>query len=357
MIAALHLLASAAGKAPSGDNTQPWRFEIDETAGCLTVVMDDSRDRSPMNIGSRMSRIACGAAAENIFRCAAVNQLNVRQVKTGDRSWTVELKGRSELCLEADSINNRVTNRRIYDGHAVATSTMNAIRACCLEGPSTRTIFINETDRLRAFGKLEKESFECMYGAKLFRQAIKANIRFDLPSRERVTEGLSTASLELNQLKQAAFRAISGMPDWTLRTTGLIKAMSAHVRRQILSSSGVCVILAKDEHPNTDFLVGRAMQRAWLALTDHKIVAQPMTAFAVIHNVLLTNDQHLQAQLGAERARAAIQQWPTIIPDLSGFRPAFALRYGYAAAPSGRSGRLPLNTVLNTQTLQPVSCE
>src|SRR5262249_47838431 len=49
-------LLAAACRAPSGDNRQPWRFEIDETEMRLTLQLDPNRDPSPMNAGQRMSR-------------------------------------------------------------------------------------------------------------------------------------------------------------------------------------------------------------------------------------------------------------------------------------------------------------
>src|SRR5262249_42555471 len=69
----LAMLISAAVRAPSGDNTQPWRFKIDAKAGRITVAVDETRDPSPMNAGQRMARIAAGAALENILRTAQHN--------------------------------------------------------------------------------------------------------------------------------------------------------------------------------------------------------------------------------------------------------------------------------------------
>src|SRR4051794_35438247 len=71
------LLATAA-LAPSGDNTQPWRFVVDRDAGTIALEVDASRDPSPMNVGGRMARIAVGAALENLIREAR------------SRGWVVE---------------------------------------------------------------------------------------------------------------------------------------------------------------------------------------------------------------------------------------------------------------------------
>src|SRR4051812_37621550 len=63
-------LLTAAGCAPSGDNTQPWRLVVDPSRGRIALRLDARRDPSPMNTGQRMARIGVGAALENLLRAA-----------------------------------------------------------------------------------------------------------------------------------------------------------------------------------------------------------------------------------------------------------------------------------------------
>src|SRR5262249_30063217 len=63
-------LAPAAIAATSGGNAEPWRFVLREEAGEIDVYVDEHVDTSPMNAGHRMSRIAAGAALENLLRSA-----------------------------------------------------------------------------------------------------------------------------------------------------------------------------------------------------------------------------------------------------------------------------------------------
>ena len=50
---ALDTLLEAAILAPSGDNTQPWRFAVDRERWTIAVDVDPTRDPSPMNAGQR----------------------------------------------------------------------------------------------------------------------------------------------------------------------------------------------------------------------------------------------------------------------------------------------------------------
>ena len=49
----LFAILTAAGRAPSGDNTQPWRFVVNSDSGTIALEEDASRDPSPMNAGRR----------------------------------------------------------------------------------------------------------------------------------------------------------------------------------------------------------------------------------------------------------------------------------------------------------------
>src|SRR5262249_46537339 len=66
----LEALLDAAIRAPSGDNTQPWRFAVAAEEGAIEFSLDETRDPSPMNSGQRMARIALGAAIENFLQTA-----------------------------------------------------------------------------------------------------------------------------------------------------------------------------------------------------------------------------------------------------------------------------------------------
>ena len=50
----IETLLAAAVHAPSGDNTQPWRFELDAGQGRIVLHLDPTRDPSPMNAGQRL---------------------------------------------------------------------------------------------------------------------------------------------------------------------------------------------------------------------------------------------------------------------------------------------------------------
>src|SRR5207237_1010421 len=125
-----------ATRAPSGDNTQPWLFLIDEAAQRIDVHLDTSRDTSPMNRGQRMARMALGAALENLLRTAQENDWEARLDDGHETALaSVQLLGEAPQEVKISrTVANRVTNRRLYDSRPVPPTVLAQLQrdACSL---------------------------------------------------------------------------------------------------------------------------------------------------------------------------------------------------------------------------------
>jgi hypothetical protein len=177
------------------------------------------------------------------------------------------------------------------------------------------------------------------------RRAFLGKVRFDEPPDASVAEGLSMASLELTAADRLALRLMPRLPDWLLKLGGVGRVFAEKARQLVASASGLCLVVAPDRTELTDLAVGRAMQRAWLALTRQGLAAQPMMSLCVLENVLEHGRPALVAALGRERVDALSARFRDAVPEVGAGRPGFLLRFGYAPAPSGRTGRLPLSEV------------
>jgi nitroreductase len=347
MDGSLATLLTAAGQAPSGDNTQPWRFVVDPDAGTIALEEVESRDPSPMNAGRRMARIALGAALENLIRTARC------------QGWAVELE-RSARPLPArvrltpggvgadpkgNAVATRVTNRHVYDGRPVPDAVLDRLSRATpdLDGVGTRWIVVG--DRLKALARLIGRADAAKFGEASMRRAFLSKVRLDAVPGERVAEGLSPSSLELSALDRWALRAVMRAPDRLLRLVGVSRVFAAKARRLVSSASGLCLVVAPDLGEEKDLDVGRAMQRAWLALTAEGLAVQPMMSLLVLENVWEHGDAALLDSLGRGRLAGLRREFRALVPEIGGRRPAFLMRFGFAPAPSGRTGRLPLHAV------------
>jgi nitroreductase len=350
---AIDVLLAAAIQAPSGDNTQPWRFVIDREQGQIALHLNETSDPSPMNAGQRMARIAIGAALENVIRTAEKNNWSLEYESAQPPALAVirvpSVPDRTPVADE--TISARVTNRRLYDGRPLAPDVLNRLRFATPSLEGVRTHWIALEERKIEMGRLIGRGDALMLGESSMRLAFLNKVRFDRPAADVVEEGLSLASLELSASERLALRLMTWIPNWLLKFSGMKRVFAAKARKLVASSSGLCLIVAPDQALQTDLLVGRCLQRAWLALTAEGLSAQPMMPLIVLENVRDNESTDLIAVLGADRLTRLREELREAMPEIGEDRPAFLLRFGYAPAPGGRTGRLPIRTVTTESSL------
>jgi hypothetical protein len=335
-------LLAAASRAPSGDNTQPWRFVVEGDLVGLDAV--DERDPSPMNAGGRMSRIAVGAALENVVRAAEALGLKATPVDPGPYLARVRIEGE---CGDIDGLDPdltaRSTNRRAYDESPLPAEVLGRLTLATLDLGGSSTRWLVGPDRLAAIAGVIGRSDALMFGNPSMRKAFLGNVRFDRPAAEEVDEGLSLASLELKGTDRLALRIMKRTPDPVLKVGGASAVFSAKARQLVVSSSGLCVVSASRDNAAADVEVGRSVQRAWLSLTAEGLSAQPMMSLPVLDNARKHGSDALKTSLGLDRIAALIEEFRSLVPELGQARPAWLMRFGTAPPPSGRTGRLPVS--------------
>lgn len=340
--ARLEALLQAAVLAPSGDNTQPWKFTLDFEARQIVIRLVESRDPSPMNAGQRMSRVAIGAAAENVLRTCRYNQLDA-EFDCDDASCQIRLAGEQsgELKIEADPvIAERVTNRRPYDGRSIGVDVVSVLQQGVKSSHAVSAHWITDATERAELGKLIFRADALFFGNRVLREAFLKNVRFDRPVEEAVDSGLSLGSLELSAKDLRAFRALPKLPAWLLKVVQIGPTFAKGNKKLVDSASGFCLGTASDDKPLTDIHVGQMMERAWLALTEQGLAVQPMMSLLVLENVFTHGEESLVRAIGRKALESLRDDFQRFGSRFGKGRPAFLLRFGYASPPTGRCGRL-----------------
>ncbi|MFH1024382.1 MAG: hypothetical protein V1809_13465 [Planctomycetota bacterium] len=340
-------LFSAAARAPSGDNTQPWRFILDRVRRRILVRVVPERDPSPMNAGQRMARIACGAAVENLLISARACGWGLRVGDdSGDALAVIEIEKEGPIAISpAGDIAARVTNRRVYEGRPVPADVLERLGRVACPRPGTRLTWVGDRARLGALAAVIGRADTVMFGEHSMRQAFLHNIRFDADFAAEVEEGMSKASLEVSRPEIQGMNTVFRGPDWLFKLSGSRMMLGMHTRRLITSASGLAVVTTADRSPGVDFEVGRVVERAWLALTAEKLAVQPMMSVAVLANALENGSPELVARVRREGTEEILAEFRRRLSEIGGDHVGFILRFGYAPPPTGRTGRLPANKV------------
>ena len=344
--ARLDALVGAALRAPSGSNTQPWRFAVEDGTGHVRVWVDESADPSAMNAGQRMSRIAVGAAVENLLRTAERNGWSA-ELEAAPPGMAAAIRVRGLEAGEAGSdaiLAGRVTNRRPYDGSPVAPELRSRLGAATAPLDGVATHWITERRRVEELAALVGRAETMMFGETSLRLSLLSKIRFDAAAGVPVEEGLPVSSLELTPTQRLALRFSLSLPGPIVRRGGVAALAGARARALARSASGFCLVVAPDDAAATDVVVGRAAERAWLALAGEGLAAHPMMSALVLESILTHGAREL-GPLGRGNVEALRDALRGALPEIGAGRPGFLMRFGRAEAPTERTGRLPLETV------------
>lgn len=336
MPAHIERLLEAACSAPSHDNSQPWRFLVDGETVAFMVDLEGSGG----DLAS--SRIAVGAAVE----CACISAARMgATVRFGEprAGALVEMTVTAPKRLADPDLSRkrRVTNRRIYDGRALDDSTLKALRDATPKRDYAQTHWFGR-ERVRALAPLVEQAEEILFTDTALRDRTLAALRFDVKDKDTVERGLPVGSLEASTAERTALATLR-KPAGEGAVAAARRTLALRARKQMESASGVCIVTTAGSDPMADVDAGRAMQRAWMTLTQKGMAAHPMMAILSLALVAAlpdadTLDQRLMPLLTSFR-----EAFPNVPDDT---RVALLMRIGWADAPSCRTGRRPLEELI-----------
>jgi nitroreductase len=346
MLAHIAEILEAARLAPSRDNLQPWRFHVDGET--VSFAVDAERDRSPMNAGGRMARIAVGAALESALIRAGRMGATIRFREPSPGALvTVTFSGSKRVPELDKGLARRATCRLEYDGRAADDDTFTALRDATPALETVRAHWFGR-ERVRVLGSIVEDAAALLYGNAAARAGMLAAMRFDARDREEVPYGLSVGSLDLSAQERVTLDEIRRASDEVLAATGAFRKLAARERKLVESASGVCLLSASGEEPMVDVNIGRSLQRAWLALTRRGFVAQPIAQIAAVESMLTLDERATLSAVEIERAGAIQSALRAAVPSIErGARIGIALRFGWASGTTPRVGRRALEESVN----------
>ncbi len=342
--------------APSGDNTQPWRFEI---VGDLSVVVHgfDTRDHCVYDLDGWPSQVSLGALLETMAIAASGHGLVMQSRRRDglpDTTPTFDVAFVPDATRLADPlipcITERSVQRRPLSSRALTPQEKQALEACIgsdhriqwIEGLGARfrvarLMFANAKLRLTL-----PEAYT------VHRDIIEWNARF---SPDRVPDqalGIDAATARLMRWALASWSRVDFLNTWLAGT------LAPRIQMDLIPglACGAHFVIQARRRPCTidDFVAGgRAVQRLWLTATQLGLFQQPeMTPLIfgsyVRNGVPFTKLARLQDL--ARELEAATRQ--IVGPDIA--HAVWMGRIGAGSAPRARSTRRPLEQLMVAPT-------
>ena len=273
--------------APSGHNSQPWKFVVKGEKLFIWNIPD--KDQILFNYKQRGSLVAHGALIENIYIAASKFGYEVGSI-------ILPVKSEQDLIAElsfapkkadypyqdlSDSILKRKTNRKPFKIVTLKNEDRDAIGKFINSSTSLREHVVFTEDRglignvAASFSIGDRLLFENTHiHSDLFR-----NVNWTLEEEEERREGLYVMTKELSLLNRIIFKNI--ISKWhILSRLEKIKfpVKAAEKRAKLYQQCSAMGMITADRDSETDFVEsGRLVQRFWLMATSLGLSYQPVS--------------------------------------------------------------------------------
>jgi len=342
--------------APSGDNTQPWRFEL--TGDYALVVHGfDTRAHCVYDFEGRPSQISLGALLETLRIAASGHRMRVETIRrsaTADDRPTFDVRLLPDDSVDPspliDSIVKRTVQRR-----AMRTTPLCVEQKAELEsslGAGYRVVWIESlAERARMASLLYRNAklrLTMPEAHRVHREVIQFNAKF---SEDRIPDqavGLDPVATMLMRWTMAEWSRVHFF------NTYLAGTVMPRIELDFipgLACAAHFAIVANTPAASTDDYVnaGSAVQRLWLTATRRQLFLQPeMTP--LIFNWYVRAGKRFSATAPLwDQAVKLRRRWQAFLGNDVMDRAVFCGRIGSGPAPTARSLRMPLHKLMKVR--------
>lgn len=339
--------------APSGDNTQPWRFEI-RAHNRLVIHGFDTRSHCVYDFDGHPSQIALGALLENIALAAGRHRLRAlitRRDDVPDATPTFDVAFEADESITPNPLSEVITKRAVQRrplSTRALTARDKSVLADALSGKHRVLWLESGADRRRVARMLWSSArlrLTIPEAYAVHRSVIAWNSRY---SEDKVPDqaiGLDPIATKLM--------------GWVMQSWGRVEFFNRYLAGTVmprvqldLLPGLLCgahfAIVAQSPPSGTDDYVagGRAMQRFWLTATHLGLHMQPEMTPLIFSHYARNNARFSTTATAAEQARAIEEQFRSIVGADVARCATFFGRIGHGRAPTARSTRLPLDKLL-----------
>lgn len=336
--------------APSGDNEQPWRFEIIDDHH-VVIHANDTREWCVYDLDGTSSQIAVGALLETLSIAASAEGMRVevnRRPDSPDDAALIDVKLVSDAEVTQDAllpfITSRVTQRKPFTTRPLTSSQKKALEQAVGEG--FRVLWIEGKSGRRQMAKLlfhsahirltTPEAFE------VHRQNIEWGVQY---SEDRLPEGalgIDTPTRKIMRWALQSWQRVQFMNRFFAGTW--LPRLQMDWRTGLGCAAHFVIVADKPLETIDDFLAGGgAMQRFWLQATRQGLQFQPEMTPVIFSRYVarsltfttVASEQELATRLAGELTALLGGEGDPLQRVYMG-------RVGFGPTPESRSIRPPL---------------
>lgn len=333
--------------APSGHNSQPWRFEVKDNSIFIYNIPD--KDKILFNWKQRGSLIAHGALIENIVIIASEKGYKT-YIKIFPKENESDLI--AEIKLEKSSedyaykylfpyILKRTTNRRPYELENLKDTDREVLNNFIEKQNNSgyKILLTEDKEKINQvvgpFSAGDRLLFENFYVHK----SLFDNVNWTLKEERRKREGLYLGTKELNLAERIFFKYIMSKWGFVQNLNKIGFAKKAGKKREMLykKCSAMGLVTAPSDSLKDFIEAGRVLERFWLLVTSLELSFQPVSVGLLYLGQRCTMEE--PEELTREQTEMTKNAYQKVLKafNISNDVPVFSFRIGYAKPPTASS--------------------
>jgi hypothetical protein len=278
-------ILEVAVNAPSGENSQPWRFIVRDNT--LLVINLPERDKSLYNFEQRGSLVSNGALIENIVIAAAYHNVSASVDILPDASNRDLV---AKIMFEGGAIDDgslypfitaRTTNRKPYKRNVLTDGQVDALLAATKSLSEGDVRFVRDKEKIKVLAEVGSVNEKVMFDNRHLHGFFFSHINWTKKEDIEKRVGFYIKTLELPLPIQ---KILPLFRSWRLialfNRLGFNNLIAKGNMKVYASSSAMGVVLIDDYSPHNMILAGRILQRVWLKATAMDLSLQPLTGVA-----------------------------------------------------------------------------
>lgn len=329
--------------APSGENCQPWIFEVKNNI--LYVFNDPLADLSVYNFELHGSYIAHGALIENIAISARASGFDVI-VKFFPDSNDADLVAVIEFLQQEDIINDplyefirtRCTNRKAYSGKTLSADIKHSL-ICAVKLPENEVSFVDQPEKMKILGTVAALNEKVLFENKPLHDFFYSHILWDESKQDATGFYYKTLEFLPHQLPLVKLLKNWKILDVMNRYLDISRVIAKDNAKKYAGSGTFFALTMVDTSRESFIGLGRSFQRFWLASEANGLTLQPCTGVLFFDQRIKSGDNSCFTDIQRKEIEAAhARMTETFSPGKEVSIGMFG-RIGYADMPSGRATR------------------
>jgi hypothetical protein len=351
--AEIQRLVGRATTAPSGGNTQPWRFVW--TGGKLDCFLDRSRAGSTLDFEYRSSYLALGAALEALKEAATTagheaELLPFPWPERPDLVCRVEFGTRSSVGRPSELahlLEARCTNRKLGPRVPLAAAHEHALCEAA-HRCQTELRLVTNHDALHELGVVLGEVDRVRFLSEKLHADLMSELRWTDEQARATRDGIDVATLEADAGSVAALKLLSD-PAVCALLRGLDRgaALTRPAQRSIAAASAVGLITVEGDGPSAYVRGGHAMERVWLVATSLGLAFQPLAVAPYLFARLEHGAENGFTPTERQALLQLRQRFSAVFPARNGHVEPLLFRIAHVEPPRIRSLRRSILDVLS----------